>query len=155
VLYLDSSVIVKLYFDERGSGPVRDRVKLENQIFTSELTFAEVHASLARKNREKHINTNEFGAVVRAFREDWMSKFVRIVVDSSTMTDIPELVRKYNLRGADAVHLAAALWLQEKTRISDSPASVEPKVEFCVADQYLASIASRCGLTVFNPETVS
>lgn len=154
MLYLDSSVVVKLYFDELGCGSIRDRVKKEYEVFSSELSFAEVHASFARKHREKHINTIEFGAIVRAFREDWMSKFARVAVDPNTMVNLPALVRNYSLRGADAVHLSAALWLREKTKLGHSSTGVEPAFEFCVADQLLAGIASRCGLAVFNPEIV-
>jgi uncharacterized protein len=156
VLYLDSSVVVKLYFDEVGSKSIRDRVKQRARIFTSNLSFAEVHATFARKYRENSISSREFEILRRSFASDWiLNKFVQIEVDSISMADVPDLVKKHSLKGADAVHLAAALWLQEKTKLSHFFASSDTLLEFCVADQHLASIASRCGLAVFNPETAS
>ena len=49
MLYLDASALVKRYSNEKGSRAVVERFESGEKIFTSVLSFGEVHASFARK----------------------------------------------------------------------------------------------------------
>jgi predicted nucleic acid-binding protein len=53
VLYVDSSVLVKRYFEERGSDRLEtkfaDVINARHRVLTSVLTLAEVHAAFAGK----------------------------------------------------------------------------------------------------------
>jgi len=111
VIYADSSAIVKRYYAEPGSERVRERLAANERVFTSRLAYAEVHAALARKRRERAFSQVAYGRATTAFDCDWPA-YDQIALDAATLACVPELVRRYPLRGADAVHLAAAVWLR-------------------------------------------
>jgi predicted nucleic acid-binding protein len=145
VIYADSSVIVKRYYAEPGSGQVREGWLATERVFTSRVAYAEVHAALARKHREGDLPTMAFRRSSSAFETEWAA-YDQILVDRITLADIGRLVRVHPLRGYDAIHLAAALWV--KTQIGD-------RLQFWVADDRLEAAARRERLTVVNPERVA
>jgi predicted nucleic acid-binding protein len=61
MIYADSSVIVKRYYEEPGTARVREGWGREDRVFTSKVSYAEVHAALARKHRERGISPWVFG----------------------------------------------------------------------------------------------
>jgi predicted nucleic acid-binding protein len=140
--YADSSVIVKRYYEEPGTSRVREHFAAAERVFTSRLTYAEVHAALARKHRERAISEAMYRRAAAAFDADWPA-YDQIVLDSVTLGVVPRLVRHYMLRGADAVHLGAAVWLREQ---------LGDPVEFWVSDERLVDVARRERFTVTNPE---
>ena len=140
--YADSSVIVKRYYEELGSGRVREGFGAAERIFTSRLAYAEVHAALARKRRERAISEAEYRRTVSTFEADWPA-YDQIGVDAATLGAVPRLVRQYSLRGADAVHVAAAVWLREQAG--------DP-VELWASDGWLVEVARREHLSAVNPE---
>jgi predicted nucleic acid-binding protein len=154
VLYLDSSALAKRYFRERGGKQLRARLELGDRVFTSEVTYAEIHAVFARKYlRERSISRKTFDRLRRTFLNDWMFSLNKIEVASATsMTAIPHLLETVYIRGADAIHLAAAIWLRDVTLVGAPVAGGETNVEFGVADARLAAVAGQFGLSVFNPE---
>ena len=48
MLYLDSSALMKRYVIEKGSGALSARFERGENIYTSLLSFGEIHAALAR-----------------------------------------------------------------------------------------------------------
>lgn len=140
--YADSSVIVKRYYEEIGTERVRERFATAERIFTSRLAYAEVHAALARKRREKSISEAAYRRSATAFESDW-SAYDQIAVDAATLGAVPRIVRQHSLRGADAVHLAAALWLREQAG--------DP-LELWASDDQLVDVARRERLAAVNPE---
>jgi predicted nucleic acid-binding protein len=154
MLYLDSSALAKRYFRERGSKRLRDRLNRGDRVFTSELSYAEIHAVIARKFHERSIGRAAYRRLVSAFMEDWQFAINKIEVSATTtMSAIPDVLERFSLRGADAVHLAAAMWLRDRIALTLPFAGEDGALEFAVADQKLASVAAKCGLSVFNPET--
>lgn len=142
MIYADSSVIVKRYYQEPGTGRVRERWTTAERVFTSRVSYAEVHAALARKHRERGLSAPLFRTISSAFEAEWPA-YDQILVDNATLTDVRMLVRKHPLRGYDAIHLAAALWLRKQL---DEP------LEFWVSDERLEAAARRERLTVVNTE---
>ena len=67
------------------------------------------------------------------FHRDWNS-FHRIHVEDSLARKAGELVRKHKLRGADAIHLASALFLGDQ---------IESPVYFCCFDKFLSEAARK------------
>lgn len=155
MLYLDSSALVKVYVNEPGSERLGVRMEQGDRIFTSELTFAEIHSTFARKRRNNEINSRKFHVLLRNFLNDWAFKFVRLEVNANTMTAIPALVKEYPLKGADAVHLSSAIWLRDAAGDGSSLGGGDSVIEFGAADKRLIGVAARCGLGVFDPEAVS
>ena len=142
MIYADSSVIVRRYYHEPGSSRVRDDWVQPEHVFTSRVSYAEVHAALARKNRDKGISAAQLRRIGNAFESEWPA-YDQILVDGATTAHVRRLVRRHALRGFDAIHLSAALWLQEQLG--------EP-VEFWVSNERLMAAAAKERIAVVNPE---
>jgi predicted nucleic acid-binding protein len=154
MLYLDSSALAKRYFRERGSKRLRDRLNKGDRVFTSELSYAEIHTVIARKFHERSIGKKTYRRLLSTFMDDWLFAINKIEVSAAiTMTAIPDMLERFSLRGADAVHLAAAIWLRDRLMLDAPFAGEDGALEFAVADKKLASVAAKYGLSVFNPDT--
>ncbi len=140
--YADSSVIVKRYYEESGTERVLEHLAAAERVFTSRLAYAEVHAALARKRRERGISETAYRRAASAFESDWPA-YDQIALDATTLGAVPRLVRQHPLRGADAVHLAAAVWL--RVHVGDPP-------ELWASDDRLLDAARRERLIAVNPE---
>lgn len=61
MLYLDSSALIKHYQNEDGAEALERKLKVERDnsriAFTSVLTYAEIHAIIARRRREQLLTT--------------------------------------------------------------------------------------------------
>jgi predicted nucleic acid-binding protein len=142
LIYADSSVIVKRYYQEPGSHRVRESWARSERVFTSRVAYAEVHAALARKRRDGGISAAQLRTIGDAFESEWPA-YDQILIDRATSANVRRLVLRHTLRGFDAIHLSAALWLQEQFGES---------VEFWVSDERLIVAAGKERLTVVNPE---
>lgn len=143
ILFADTSALIKLYIEETGSAAMAERAR-SVRLALSALAYAEVHATFARRLREALLTEDEYRELVARFEHDWQGVIV-VALRPALLGRIPRLVKEHPLRGADAVHLASALTLQE--------AGLE--TAFAVADGRLAEAAAKEGLAPFNPEQVS
>lgn len=82
------------------------------------------------------------GGRAAAFEADWPA-YDQIALDGTTLGAVSRLVRQYPLRGADAVHIAAALWLREH---------VGEPLELWASDDRLLEAARHERLTTVDPE---
>ncbi len=142
MIYADSSVIVKRYYQEAGTTRVRERWTTSERVFTSRVSYAEVHAAFGRKRRDGGLSASLFRAIAGAFEAEWPA-YDQILVDSATLATVRRLVRSHPLRGFDAIHLAAALWLREQ---------LGDPMEFWASGERLEAAAKKEGLAVVNPE---
>jgi predicted nucleic acid-binding protein len=142
ILFADTSALIKLYIEETGSMAMAERAR-RARMALSVLAYAEVYATFARRLRECLLTEDEHAGLVGRFEHDWQGVIV-IPMRPALAGRIPRLVADHPLRGADAVHLASALTLQE--------AGLE--VTFAGSDGRLMGAARREGLEVFNPEKV-
>ena len=142
MIYADASAIVKRYREETGSPRVREAWLAAERVFTSWVSYAEVHAALARKQRERGLTPAEFRTAAHTFEGEWPA-YDQIAVNATTLAAVRRLVRRHRLRGFDAIHLAAAVWLQSE---------LQAPMEFWVADERLEVAARRERLRVVNPE---
>jgi predicted nucleic acid-binding protein len=145
LIYADSSAIVKRYYAELGSDLLKSRWVTIDRIFTSRVAYSEIHAALARKARDGELSRDSFRTAAAAFEQEWLA-FDHILVDEATLKDVRSLVRRHPLRGFDAIHLSAALWLRAELR---------HPIEFWASDQRLEAAAKRERFTVVNPEAVN
>jgi len=152
MLFLDTSVFVKIYFKEAGSEAIITRSAAPNQVLAaSVLSYAEVHSAMARKFRRREIGFVELSRLRESFEGDWANLIHAVELNPQTMAALPGLLEQYPLRAADAIQLSAALWV--KNNLGAGKYSGAGKVlEFSVSDRILAESAQRCGLIVFNPE---
>ena len=152
MLYLDASALIKRYFKEKGSRALNARFERGEMIYTSVLSFGEVHAALARTYRMKEVNAEELIRLREAFESDWLVGLSALDVNLHAMIALPKLVEQYPLKAGDAIHLSTAFWLKDTIRLRTGGARAGESVEFGVADRSLGLIARKCGLQVFNPE---
>jgi uncharacterized protein len=159
VLYLDSSALIKHYQNELGTNALNERLKLEakgsRQVFTSILTYAEIHAIVARRAREKLLSPREAGTVHDAFDADWTTALTTMELDSDVLIFTRDIVKTHPLKGADAVQLASALCLRDMARAGGSNLTQYNKqIVFACSDRQLNSAARKYNLEIFNPEIV-
>jgi predicted nucleic acid-binding protein len=113
ILYLDTSALVKLYFDEDDSKEVRRLVHESRGAATSIVAYAETRAAFARKKKEGGLSTRSFSNLVSGFHKDWPAYF-RVNLTNELVLIAGDLAEKHSMRGFDAIHLASALELMKK-----------------------------------------
>jgi len=112
-VYADTSAIVKLYVAEEGSERVRSRLAGAAALFTCRLAYVEARAALAAARRLERLDEPGYARAVSAFERDWKRYHV-IEVTPSLIEMAGGLAERHALRGYDAVHLAAALALNDR-----------------------------------------
>ena len=105
-LYLDTSVIVKLYIREDDSDDVAAEVAGAAVVATSWLAYPEVCAAFERRRRDRSVSPAALKAVRQAFEADWTS-WIAVGIDTDLVRHSARLAEKHGLRAADAVHLAS------------------------------------------------
>jgi len=115
--------------------------RTSDRVFTSRVAYAEVHVALARKRRDGGLSAALFQTSASAFDTEWPA-YDQVLVDAETLGHVRRLVRRHALRGYDAIHLAAALWVVQQ---------LGDPLEFWVSDARLETAARRERLGVVNP----
>ncbi len=139
ILYLDSSALVKLYFNEEGRDTVTMAVEASEGISTSTIAYAETRATLARKYREGWLDNNGYYSAVADLNDDWLA-FELLNVTPQLAYRAGEVAQQYALRGFDAVHLASALTFAERLQ----------NLKFLAFDKRLNDAARAASLTVYG-----
>ncbi len=157
MLYTDSSALVKRYLEERGShqlnGKIVETTNAHQRVVTSVLSFAEVHAALARKLQLKPpLRAAEFQLAATRFNADWRTYLTRVQLNPDVLDLIPALVKKHFLKGSDAVHLASALWVRQRVEFEKLPEPLPEQLTFATSDKQLGKAARDEQLQVFDPE---
>jgi len=114
IVYLDASVLVKRYIDEDGTAEVNALITEADFNVTNLISRAEVAAAIMRASRMEMIHRKDAMDALEKFSSEWGS-FQRLPVNEATIVETENLVTNYDLRGYDAVHLAAAKLWQEAT----------------------------------------
>ncbi len=144
ILYLDTSALVKRYFNEQGSDQVALVIEQASTVATAIITRAEVSAVCARAVRTGILEKEEAFTHLQTFRGDW-SDFLRLDLTENTISRADALAWEQNLRGYDSVHLACALIWQEE---------MEEPVMLATYDKQLWRAAKAVGLIVFPEDLV-
>ncbi len=140
ILYLDTSALIKLYVEESGSEDVRGAVEEARIVSTSRVAYVEARAGISRKYREGKLSREEHDQVVADLTRDWDNYFIVEVSDSVAKLG-GELTDKHPLGGFDAIHLASALLLRNRTRLD---------VSISCFDERLRVAAQAAGLSVIG-----
>lgn len=138
IFYLDTSALVKLYTRELHSGDVRRWVRDADTVATSVVSYAETRAAFARARRESLSSDIEHRRRISQFNRDW-AELLRVELTTLVGRNAGELAELHALRGFDAIHLASALWLRDKT---------DDTFFFGAFDQRLCEGAAAAGLQV-------
>ena len=108
--FFDTSALVKLFSDEKGSTIVRDIIdNKDNTIWISDLVRVEIHSAILRKFRNGEINADQMESILKGIDEQ-LSFFQEIYMAGDIIVEASSLILKfgksYGLRTLDAIHLA-------------------------------------------------
>ena len=138
--YFDSSALIKRFVEEPGSKRVEALIEAEPPPATSKVAYAEVHAGLARKPRERGLTPAVHRSASRTFDADWPA-YVRVELVDPLLILARDLVQRRPLRGFDAIHLASALRLRDQ---------IGDEVVFVASDDRLLAAASSEGFVTVD-----
>lgn len=141
ILYLDTSALVKKYFDEKHSAEVIKAWKSAWGIATSVVAYAELVAAVYRKAAEVRLNKARIDRIVRFFEDDW-SSFIIVEIDHRLNQMVHKVIASYSLRGFDAIHLSSALTIGS---------AVSEDFYFGCYDERLSQAARAEGLRTLSP----
>ncbi len=113
ILYLDTSAITKRYFMEPFSRDVEFQWSRAEAVVSSSVAYAETMATIYRKQRESGLDSSIIQRIQEAFKSDWNS-FIRVEATNDLNPYIDDVLKKYALRGFDAIHLASAMVIHER-----------------------------------------
>jgi len=138
ILYLDTSAWVKLYVSEAGSKELRAHTAKAKALAASVVAYPEARAAFARLKAQGISTAAKHQQRLAQLNLDW-ANLLRIELVPAVVRSAGDLAEVYGLRGFDSIHLASALWLQEKAGMP---------LHFAVFDQRLRAAAEQAGLTV-------
>lgn len=104
----------------------------------SVVAYPEARATFARLKAQGISTEAKYQQRLAQLNLDW-GNLLRIELVPVVVRTAGDLAEVYGLRGFDAIHLASALWLKEKTSMP---------LCFAVFDQRLRAAAERAGLAV-------
>jgi predicted nucleic acid-binding protein len=114
-MYLDTSVVAKLYFYEPESQRISELLAEDKSEFcSSELLISEFHSVACRKLREKFITPRQFREAIDKFMEhDKKGNWHLYPVTRETLSSAGKLIEKLSgsvgLKTLDAIHLATCI----------------------------------------------
>lgn len=147
IYYLDSSAWVKRYLKEVGTQWVENLFATQPVLACSSLGWIEVAATFARRQVAGFLTAVDAHQRFSDLDTDW-AQFVQIEFTGSLTARTRDIAARRALRGADAIHLASALFLRE------SQASREFEITLISCDRELLVGASAEGLNVIDPINV-
>ena len=143
--YWDASAWVKRYCREAGSSWVEDFFDHHPLAVCASLGYVEVMATLSRKKKAQEMASPAFAEKIQELEADW-ERFFQVKMTDEIIALAADVARDLALRGADAIHLAAALWFQ---RLLSAP---EDRLVLVTADRELKKGAQASKVEVVDPE---
>ncbi|MCY7402399.1 MAG: type II toxin-antitoxin system VapC family toxin [Nocardioides sp.] len=140
MVYLDTSALVRLVFDEPGSELAAELWDRAESVVSSELIYPEVGAAVAAAHRQGRIDGDTLRSAVDTI-DALCSQLSILGLDHELAHTAGDLAETHGLRGYDAVHLATALGVD-----SDS-------LLVATWDRELARGAVEAGCSVSPPPT--
>jgi predicted nucleic acid-binding protein len=132
-LFLDTSALVKRYVEEAGSPRVEALLLQASALGVSVLAAPEAVSALCRLRRERRLTAAQYARAKMSLFEDLVDAGI-VDLDESVVVRSVELLERWPIRSADALHLASALEWQVDT--------------FATADDRQAAAARGAGVNV-------
>lgn len=141
--FFDSSALVKRYRAEEGTDAVRMLIEGSDRIVVCRLAEIEITAAIVRRARHSNAREVDVEHVLHAVDRDVQNSFDVVELDAYLAAAANALVRRYGLRAADGLQLAAALTAE---RIDQADLFT-----FVGSDRELNRAAQAEGLQVTDP----
>ena len=139
IIYFDTSSLVKLYVEETHAALVREWVEEAELVASCCVAYPETISALDRRFNVGDFSKHDYELLIGAFSKDWLN-FVVLDFDE---IESGRLVRKYGLRGFDAVHLSSAKMIKRDASVA---------LFFSSFDEKLNKAAIAEGLEVLIPD---
>lgn len=138
-IYLDTSVFLKLFLNEKGSDKARKLVK-ENSLLCSAIIASECFSALSRRKQNREMDDKTFDQLVNRVKKDL--PYIELVkLTDEVLRKTEDVVLRSPARTLDAIHIASALLFRDLTGI---------ELSFVTSDKKQEEAAKRAGLkTVF------
>jgi len=149
LVFLDTSALVKLFVEERGSARVVDLAAVDggNTVVLSAITSVELYAAIHRRERAGDVPAGTAGAALETLRRYLRTHYLTQALSPAVLDRACALVERHALRAYDALQLAGAIEAASGRALND--------VLFATADQTLLAAAAAEGLRTFNPSEAS
>jgi uncharacterized protein len=112
IAYFDTSALVPLLIAESGSAAARQLWDGATRVASVRLIYPEARAALAQARRAGRLTARQLRTAVRSF-DDHYAQLDLVEVSEPLAYQAGELAEQHELRGYDAVHLAAALLIDD------------------------------------------
>lgn len=148
-IYLDSSALVKQYIVEKGTGWVQNLTAPSSghTLYTVTVSPVEIVAAFFLRVRTGSTTNSQAQRATSRLKFDLQTKYKLVEINPALVSSAMILAEQQQLKGYDAIQLAAALAL-EQTRIYFSLSTVM----FVSADKRLNEAAATTGLVdIENP----
>ena len=143
ILFFDTSALVKLFHEEKGSEVVARLVKpKDNEIWVSELATIEFLSAIFRRLRNKEISDEQLNGAIKGFEEQ-IDFFNVEPLGQVILREAESLLKRYGkkrgLRALDALQMATFSLISER------------EWYFVASDEMLCEIAKDMGFQAINP----
>ena len=146
--FFDSSALVKRYVNEAGTVWVTSLIDpaAGHEIFLARIAGVEVLSAIKRRERARTTSPQEAEVAISNFRREFAVFFTVLEISALLISEAMALAERYDLRGYDAVQLAAALEVhRRRTALGLSLSALVS------ADHALNEAGRAEGLTVDDP----
>ena len=149
LVFLDTSALVKLFVQERGSDWMIESVRSNKAaaIALLDLTRIELHSALQRRERMRSVPAGTMRRAREVLEQYLRSRFSVQAVTEAVLQRGFGLVESHSLRAYDALQLAGA--------IEAAASRGNPDALFVTADLDLAAAAKAEGLQSLDPATAT
>lgn len=139
IIYFDTSSLVKLYVEEAHTTKVKEWVENAELVATCRVAYPETISALTRRFGSGDLPKRDYELLLDGFGKDWLNY---VVLDFDEI-EAGSFVRKYGLRGFDAIHLSSAKMMKRDAEIA---------LFFSSFDEKLNKAAASEGLDVLMPD---
>lgn len=129
---------MKAYANEQHSHEVRAGLKKASHCYVSLITWVEMHAAFALKERTSQITQAEVRAGLVRLTNEW-SSFNKLTIGTELVQDASELAVRFGLRAYDSVQLASVQGIHRQ---------LGSNLVFCCFDKQLNAAATALGIAL-------
>ncbi len=108
ILYADTSALMKVVLREDGTTAMLEALREADVVVSAAIAYVEWRAALAAAARQARVTSDAYRRVVNDVERRW-ANISRVPVDEALIRVAGDLAERAELRGDDAVHLAALL----------------------------------------------
>ena len=141
IVFCDTSALMKLYASELHSDWTRGQVTAASHCVVSQITWVEMCAAFALKERTSRVTPRQTQAALKRFHAEWHG-YVRAALDAALLTKAGELALQLGLRAYDSVQLASAYQVHLQ---------LGRNMVFLGFDKQLNSAAGKLGIPLQEP----